>query len=75
VERLGPHLVVSSQSNSVDPGSRVAWYKLSHEPKEESYICLEGEYWVSENPGLEELLRIIEETEELLLSGRPLRGC
>ena len=75
VERLNPHLVISSRLNTVDPGGRVAWYKLSHDPDEESAICLDGETSGLANPGLEELLRIIDETEELVRTGRDLGGC
>jgi hypothetical protein len=75
VERLDPHLVVSSRPNTVDPGGRAAWYKLSHEPHEESDICLGGQRSGSHNPRLEELLRIIDQTEELVRTGRDLTGC
>ncbi len=75
VERLNPHLVISNRLNTVDPGGRVAWLRLSHEPDEESDICLDGETSRLSNPGLEELLRIIDETEELVRTGRDLRGC
>ena len=75
VERLDPHLVISNRLNTVDPGGRAAWYKLSHEPDEESDICLDRETSGLTNPGLEELLRIIDETEELVRSGRDLGGC
>ena len=75
VERLDPHLVISNRLNTVDPGGRVAWLRLSHEPDEESDMCLNGETSVVANPGLEELLRIINETEELVRTGRDLGGC
>jgi hypothetical protein len=75
VERLDPHLVISNRPNTVDPGGRVAWLRLSHEPNEESDICLDGATSRSLNPGLEEVLRIIDETEELVRSGRDLGGC
>jgi len=75
VERLDPHLVISNHLNTVDPGGRVAWLRLSHEPDEESEICLDGETSELVNPGLEELLRIINETEELVRTGRDLGGC
>jgi hypothetical protein len=75
VERLDPHLVISNRLNTADPGGRVAWLRLSHEPDEESDICLDGETTGSANPGLEELLRIIDETEELVRTGRALGGC
>jgi hypothetical protein len=75
VERLDPHLVISNRPNTVNPGGRVAWLRLSHEPDEESEICLDGETSGLVNPGLEELLRIIDQTEELMWTGRNLGGC
>ena len=75
VERLDPQLVISNRLNIVDLGGRAAWLRLSHEPDEESEICLDGETSSLANPGLEELLRIIDETEELVWTGRDLGGC
>jgi hypothetical protein len=44
VESFDAHLVVSSGKNSVDPGGRAAWYRLSPEPDEPSAIrWVEGE--------------------------------
>ena len=34
LERFEPHLVVSSEPNTVDPGSLAAWIDLSPEPAE-----------------------------------------
>ncbi len=75
MERLDPHLVISNRANTVDVGGRVAWLRLSHEPDEESDMCLEGETSRSANPGLEKLLKILDETEELVRTGRDLGGC
>lgn len=72
MERLDPDLMVASRPNSVDPGARDARYRLSHEPDEESGICLDGETSGSDNRGLEELLTIIDETEELVRTGDDL---
>lgn len=75
VKRLDPHLVVSSQENTVDPGGRAAWYMLSHEPNELSGVCLDGQRSETDNPGLGQLLQIVDETEELVQSGREPGGC
>jgi hypothetical protein len=75
LERFEPHLVVSSSPNTVDHGGRVAWCELSPEPDGESYSCIDGRRTVSENPGLEELLRIVDETEEQVRTGCELGGC
>jgi hypothetical protein len=72
---LDPDLVVSSRPNAVDPGGRTAWYMLSPEPDEPSEVCVGGRRREVENPGMEELLAIIDETEELVRAGRGLGGC
>jgi F420-dependent methylenetetrahydromethanopterin dehydrogenase len=75
LERFDPHLVVASRPNTVDPGGRAAWMLLSDEPDEPSEICIDGQRRGLENPGLEETLAIIDETEELVGEGRDLGGC
>ena len=75
VECFDPHLVVSSGPNTVDPGGRAAWYRLSPEPDEPSKACLGGRRSHMPNPSLEELLSFIDEVEALVRSGRELGGC
>jgi F420-dependent methylenetetrahydromethanopterin dehydrogenase len=75
VEGFDPDLVVSSRPNAVDPGGRTAWYVLSPEPDEPSEVCVGGRRKEVENPGMEELLAIIDETEEVLRAGRGSGGC
>ena len=75
VESFDPHLVVSSRPNTVDPGGRTAWYRLSPEPDEPSEACLGVRRWQRLNPPLEELLSLIDEVETLVCSGRELGGC
>jgi hypothetical protein len=75
VESFDPHLVVSSSPNTVDPGGRAAWYRLSPEPGEPSEACLGGRRWERLNPPFEELLSFIDEVEALVRSGRELGGC
>ena len=75
LESFDPHLVVSSGPNSVDPGGRAAWYRLSPEPDEPSEACLGGRRSRRFNPPLEELLSFIEEAGALIRSGRELGGC
>jgi hypothetical protein len=40
LESFDPNLVVSSRPNTVDPGGRAAWYRLSPKPDEPSEACL-----------------------------------
>jgi hypothetical protein len=75
LESFDPHLVVSSRPNTVDPGGRAAWYRLSPEPDEPSEACLGGRRWQRLNPPLEELLSFIDEVEALVRSGREVGGC
>ncbi len=75
LESLDPNLVVSSNPNTVDPGGRAAWYRLSPEPDEASEACLGGRRSHRPNPTLEELLSLIDEVETLVRSGREVGGC
>ena len=75
LERFDPHLVVSSRPNTFEAGGRAAWVLLSDDPEEPSEVCIDGRHRRLENPGLEEILGIIDETEELVGTGRELRGC
>ena len=75
LERFDPHLVVCSRPNTFDPGGRAAWVLLSDDPDEPSEVCINGRHRRLENPGLEEMLEIIDETEGMVRSGRDLRGC
>jgi len=75
VESFDPHLVVSSRPNTVDPGGRTAWYRVSPEPVEPSEACLGGRRWRKLNPPLEDLLSFIDEVDALVRSGRELGGC
>ena len=73
--RLDPHLVVSGKPNTVDPGGRAAWVTLSEEPEEPSEVCVGGTRKRMENPGMEELLAVLDEMEELMRAGGELGGC
>jgi hypothetical protein len=70
-----PDLVVSSRANTVDPGGRAAWYKLSPGPDEPSEACLGGRRRQRLNPTLEDLLSLIDEVEALVLRERDPIGC
>ncbi|WP_166174972.1 response regulator [Rubrobacter tropicus] len=75
VKRLDPHLVVSSRPNTTDPGNRPAWYRLAHEPDEPSEVCIEGKRSSQENPGLDTLIELIDQTEDLIRTGQDPKGC
>ena len=75
VGRFDPHLVVSGLPNMVDPGGRAAWVTLSEDPDGPSEVCVAGRRRGARNPGMEELLAIIDETEGLVRTGVGLGGC
>jgi hypothetical protein len=76
ITRLDPHLVICSQPNMVPPNSRSAWVEFSLDPEQlTTTICLDGEYSEADNPGLEELLSIVDETEKLAKKKRNLGDC
>jgi hypothetical protein len=70
VARLDPHLVICSLPNPTSPEQegRLSWVELSVDPHQPSRFCLNGRRWESLNPSLEELIGVVEETEQLLLS-------
>ena len=69
VARLSPHLVVCSSPNpATSQDSKLAWVELSVDPHRPSKFCVSGRRWESLNPSLEELLGVVEETEQLLVS-------
>jgi|SRR5215210_5119132 len=65
IERFAPHLVICSQSNTIDAGSRLAWVELSLDPLHPSKICVGRRYSERTNPTLGMLLEVIDEVEEL----------
>ena len=75
VARFDPHLVVSGLPNTADPGGRAAWVTLSEDPDEPSEVCVAGRRRGAQNPGMEELLGVIYEAEELVRAGGDVGGC
>jgi hypothetical protein len=55
--------VVSSRPNTFEVGGRAAWVLLSDDPEEPSEVCIDGRHRRLENPGLEEMLESIDETD------------
>ena len=78
VTHLDPHLLICS---SLDPfleqeGKLLAWVELSIDPHQSSRFCASGRRWESLNPSLEELLSVVDETEQLLNSNsRRAEAC
>jgi hypothetical protein len=74
IEHFEPHMVLCERPKPARSGGTGAWVKHSYEPSEASEVCLDGRRWELENPSLEKLLEIIDETEELVRSGRDLES-
>ena len=75
VERFDPELVICSQSNTVDPGGRVARIELSIDSTRPSKVCVGGRYWESTTPTLELLLAAIDGVEELIQTNKHSMRC
>ncbi len=75
VTRLDPELVVCSQPNTVEPNGRPAWFELPPNPDQLAEICIDGERSKATNPALEELLRVVDETERLARTKQHLGNC
>jgi hypothetical protein len=75
IERFAPHMVLCERRNLAQPGGAGAWVKNSYEPGEPSEVCIDGRRWKLDNPTMNELLAIIDETEELMRTGHDVEGC
>ena len=73
--RLDPDLVICGRPNTVSSDSRPAWVEFPSDPDQLAAICLDGDYSESGNPGLNELLSIVDETEKLAREKRDLGNC
>ena len=78
VTRLDPHVVICSSPNPAanqQEEGKLAWVELSVDPHRPSKFCVSGRRWESLNPSLEELLGVIEETEQLLVGSSRRSGA
>ncbi len=66
VERFDPHVVICSQPDTADPGSRVGWVELSLDPDRPAKVCVGGRCSEFSYLMLEGLLAVIDEAEELI---------
>jgi hypothetical protein len=71
VRSFAPHLIISSLPAPTNWGEWFSWVRLSSDPNRPSEICVEGNRRESLNPGLGELLCVLEETEGLLAGPVP----
>ncbi len=66
--RLDPHVIICSSPNPApleQQEGNLAWVELCVDPHRPSKFCVGGRRWESLNPSLEELLGVVEETEQL----------
>jgi len=76
VRSFAAHLIISSLPAPADSGEWFTWVCLSTDPNRPSEICVEGKRRESVDPGLGELLCVLEETEGLLVgSNQGPRGA
>lgn len=75
VSNLDPELVICSQPDTFTPESRPAWIEFRPYDEPAAKVCLGGRYSELEEVRLEDLLRVIEETEKLSQTTRLLGNC
>jgi hypothetical protein len=67
VRHFDPHLVICSLPATAGYGNIVCWVELSlGSPTKRSVVCIDGRYSEHNNPTLEELLKFLDEVEQLL---------
>lgn len=66
VTRVSPHLVISSQPNTLDSARTTAWVQVPHEPGLAGEICLGGQRREAYDVDLWDLLAIFDEVENLI---------
>lgn len=66
IARRSPHLVISSQPNTADPKRTPAWVELPHEPGLAGAICFDGKCLEARDLALDDLLTVVDRTENLV---------
>lgn len=64
--RIDPDVVITSVAARPEYGERLAWVELSVDPGQPTISCVGGRYSERYNPGLDVLLEIVDEAEQLL---------
>ena len=76
VERLEPELVIASQPDTfISTAVRSAWVEFLPYEKPPARICLAGRRWELETVDLDDLVSLVDETEELARTTRELGNC
>ena len=64
--RLDPDVVISSMATRAGSREMLAWVELSLDPDRPSMIRVGGRYSERSNPGLDVLLKVVDEAEQLI---------
>jgi hypothetical protein len=75
LRRLEPELVFANRPFSYAPTGRSAWVEFLPYEEPPARVCLAGRRWELEEVELEDLLSIVDETEELSRKGKELGNC
>ncbi len=75
VKRLDPTLVFANRPDTFSSTSRAAWVEFRPYEETPARICLAGRRWELEKVDLDDLLSIVDETEELARTTRELGNC
>ena len=73
VRRLDPELVFACFPETLVPEGRSAWVEFRPYEDPPARVCLGGRRWELEEVGLDDLLSLVDETEELSRTTRELR--
>ncbi len=75
VTRLDPELVFANQPDTFAPIRRSAWVEFRPCEEPQARICLAGRRWELEAVELDDLLSIVDKTEELARTTKDLGNC
>ena len=75
IRRLDPELVFASRTDTFAPTGRSAWVEFRPYEQPPARVCLGGRRWELEEVGLDDLLSLVDETEELSRTRRDLGDC
>ncbi len=75
VERLEPELVFANQPHTFGPNGRSAWVEFRPYEDPPARICLTGRRWELEAVEFDDLLSLVDQTEELARTTRELGNC
>lgn len=75
IARLDPDLVFANCPDTFSPTGRPAWVQFRPYEEPPAQVCLGGQRWELEEVELDDLLSIVDETEDLTRTTRALGNC